>query len=151
MNKCCLILCLIPLVMSAAYTDSAVNKKNSQSPNNCVEYFPYDEDNDTFCCTTGGPSGASDCVDNQLYDKYDERYYDRCCFIRFQLKGLMYSGCFSLTEEQYMDIFEAMKGIEDGKRAYWLAPAGAKVYQLDCSSSYIKILSFTMALLALIF
>ena len=63
----------------------------------------------------------------------------------------MYSGCFSLTEEQYMDIFEAMKGIEDGKRAYWLAPAGAKVYQLDCSSSYIKILSFTMVLLALIF
>ena len=56
MNKCCLILSLISLVMSAAYTDSAVNKKNSQSPNYCVDYFPYDEDYDTFCCTTGGPS-----------------------------------------------------------------------------------------------
>ena len=50
MNKSCLILCLISLVMSAAYTDSAVNKKNSQSPNYCVDYFPYDEDYDTFCC-----------------------------------------------------------------------------------------------------
>ena len=145
-----LLLCLISVVISATTEDPAVNKKHPESPNYCVEYFPYDEDYETYCCTEGGPSGVSDCVDNQLWDKYDGRYYERCCYIRFQLKGYMYSGCFELTEEQYLDITESIKGIEEGRSAYWLSPAGAKVYQLDCSSSYIKILSSICILVALI-
>ena len=49
-----------------------------------------------------------------------------------------------------MDIVESMKGIEEGKSAYWDAPAGVKVYELNCSSTYIKLLSFASVLLALI-
>ena len=153
-----LFLCLISLILCQTFTDPAVNKKHEDSGKLCLEYWPYveeegeepyyrfkDSDNDE-----NSPKGVSDCVDNQLWDPYDVRYYDRCCFIRFQLKGEKYSACFELTEEQYMDIVESMNGIEEGKKSFWNAPAGVKVYELNCSSNYIKLISFASILLALI-
>ena len=150
-----LLLCLISLVLGATTEDPAINKKHPDWGNYCLEYWPYDEEFDTYQFKDSdndenSPKGVSDCVDDQLWDSWEGRYYDRCCFIRFQWKGDKYSACFELTEEQYMDIVESMKGIEEGKSAYWDAPAGVKVYELNCSSTYIKLLSFASVLLALI-
>ena len=97
------------------------------------------------------PKGVSECVDFLLWDPYKERYNDRCCFIRLQVDGEMHAGCIGLTEEQFMDSTETIRRIEAGDKNLWTsASKGSKVYQLDCASSYLKVLyvaSFLVAFL----
>ena len=98
------------------------------------------------------PQGVSDCVDTLLWDNYDKRYYDRCCYIRLQHEGKMHSGCFSLNEEGYLDISEAIRQIEEGAPSAWTFDGPKnKIYQMDCHSTFIKILIGASILLALIF
>ena len=98
------------------------------------------------------PSGVSDCVDSLLWDSDKNKYYDRCCYVRLQLEGVMHGGCIGLSEEQYLDITETIIRMENGDKKIWTSEAvGAKVYQLDCSSSYLRLLSVATLLLALIF
>ena len=98
------------------------------------------------------PSGVSDCVDSLLWDSDKNKYYDRCCYVRLQLNGVMHGGCIGLSEEQYLDITETIIRMENGDKKIWTSEAkGAKVYQLDCSSSYLRLLSVATLLLALIF
>ena len=157
MNKI-LLLGLISLVLSTSddLKGPAANPKHYESERFCVDYFPWDEDfenwYDNLPTTKFIPGGVSDCVDTLLWDKYDSRYYDRCCYVRFQIEGNMHAGCIALTEEQYSDISESIIKMENGDKKYWGAAAtGSKIYQLDCNSSYLKILSFASILLALIF
>ena len=155
MNKI-LLLSLLSLVVSVSddLKGPAVNPKHDEATEFCVKYFPwderenkwYDEFNDEI------PNGVSDCVDTLLWDKYKGRYYDRCCYVRFQLKGVMHAGCIALTEDQYLDISESIRRMENGDKEYWVTEAkGSKIYQLDCNSSYLKLLSFASIILALIF
>ena len=158
MNKI-LLLCLFTLALSVSEGEKgpAHYPKHSQSEEFCVTYFPYDEDindwtdndetlKDTF------PISASECVDTLLWDKYDNRYYDRCCYVRFQIKGEMHGGCALLTEEQYLDIAETMRRIEEGDPLIIdKATANSKVYQLDCNSYFIKAFSIVSFLLLFIF
>ena len=138
------------------YIGPAKNYKHPQSEKNCVEYYAYDDENhewyDEVELESDVPKGVSDCVDTLLYDPYDSKYYDRCCYIRLQSKGVMHEGCMSLTEDQYLDIAEAIKYIEKGDKDIWGFPVPeSKVYQLECNSNFIKALSFAIILLALIF
>ena len=155
MNKI-LLLSLLSFVVSVSddLKGPAVNLKHDEATEFCVKYFPwnedvnkwYDEFNDEI------PNGVSDCVDTLLWDKYEGRYYDRCCYVRFQLKGVMHAGCIALTEDQYLDISESIRRMENGDKEYWVTEAkGSKIYQLDCNSSYLKLLSFASIILALIF
>ena len=100
------------------------------------------------------PDSLSDCVDLKLKvtEKGKTRYADRCCFLRIQRNGNLYNLCYPLTEEHYLDITERIRQLEDqcsssldeeGKRC--------KIYQLDCSASNVKFLSFAILLLALLF
>ena len=158
MNKI-LLLSLLTLVASETISDDlkgpAAHPKHYESEKFCVDMFPWDEIvekwYDELDTTTFIPQGVSDCVDTLMWDKWDNRYYDRCCYVRFQFKGEMHMACMSLTEEQYSDISESIRKMEEGNKRYWLAPAGTKIYQLDCNSSYLKLLSFATILLALIF
>ena len=133
----------------------ASNIKHAQSDKFCSVYFPYDEDNDTWVddyYSGEFPYSSSECIDTLLWDKWDLRYYDRCCYVRFQFDGKMHGGCAPLTEDQYLDIAEAIKYIEKGDKDIWGFPVPeSKVYQLDCNSNFIKALSFASILLALIF
>ena len=64
----------------------------------------------------------------------------------------MHAGCIALTEEQFSDISESIRKMENGDKKYWVAEAAnSKIYQLDCNSSYLKLLSFAIIILALIF
>ena len=91
------------------------------------------------------PGGVSDCIDLQLWSSQKSQYYDKCCYIRFQKEGRMHAGCVGLTQEKLIDITETIKRMESGDRAIWTREgANTKIYQLDCSSSYIKYLSFTL-------
>ena len=158
MNKI-LLLCLFTLALAVSEGEKgpAHYPKHSQSEEFCVTYFPYGEDindwtdndetlKDTF------PISASECVDTLLWDKYDNRYYDRCCYVRFQIKGEMHGGCALLTEEQYLDIAETMRRIEEGDPLIIdKATANSKVYQLDCNSYFIKAFSIVSFLLLFIF
>ena len=94
----------------------AYNIKHSQSDDYCARYFPYDEDDEDWIDNYRDdvPYSASECVDTLLWDKWEKRYYDRCCYIRFQIDGRMHGGCAELTEEQYLDISEIIRRIEDG-------------------------------------
>ena len=126
----------------------AYNLKHSQSEEFCIDYNPFlsgEVWTDAFA-----PGGVSDCVDLLLWN--GERYYDRCCYIRFQLEGDMHGGCIGLSEEHYLDITETIRRIEAGDKNLWTSgSANSKVYQLDCDSSYLKFLSIASILLALIF
>ena len=114
------------------------------------------------------PESSSDCVDLSLYGKAKftdkEKYYDRCCFVRFQLFGTGGLQCRALTEEQYLDIVETKKNMEKEYDENYIEDmlkiddAGTstegyhtKIYQIECSSSYIKYLSIASILFALLF
>ena len=159
MNKV-ILLSLLSLVLSETVSDDkkgpAAHPKHYESQYFCVDYFPWDEDYeqwyDDLDTTTFIPQGASDCVDTLMWDKYENRYYDRCCFVRFQIEGVMHAGCIALTEEQFSDISESIRKMENGDKKYWVAEAAnSKIYQLDCNSSYLKLLSFAIFIMALIF
>jgi hypothetical protein len=88
------------------------------------------------------PSGVSDCIDLQLWSSGKNQYYDKCCYVRFQKDGVMHAGCVGLAQEQLIDITETIKRMEDGDRGIWTRDGyNSKIYQLDCSSSYIKYVS----------
>ena len=159
MNKI-LLLSLLSLALCQISDDlkgPAAHPKHYEAKEFCVTYFPWDEDmndgagmwiddNSTYPI----PQGVSDCVDT--WDKWEGRYYDRCCYVRFQLQGIMHGGCIALTEEQFSDISESIRKMENGDKKYWVTQAaGSKIYQLDCNSSYLKIFSLASIILAFVF
>ena len=127
-----LIICLICFALCDE-TGPAYNYKHPNSDYNCES------------ASNSEPNGVSDCADSLLWSKHNSRYYDRCCFLRYQLEGVMHSTCASLTEEQYLDISETMRIIEEKYEDNKM-----KIYQLDCTSSYLKFLSIVGALFALL-
>ena len=98
------------------------------------------------------PGGVSDCIDLQLWSSYKNQYFDKCCYVRFQKDGVMHAGCVGLAQEQLIDITETIKKMENGDRSIWTREgANTKIYQLDCSSSYIKYVSFAFIAFICIF
>ena len=99
----------------------------------------------------GEAESTSDCVDLKLSGYTDEK----CCYIRYQVEGGEAKGCVALTSRDYLDIVEFKrnyekkyyeanyKDVSEGKRI--------KVYEINCSSSYIKFLTFACILFALLF
>ena len=139
----------------------AYNAKNggngefsSWHPISCTDYYPalgrVWADDDSI--TTFVPIGVSDCVDLLLWDPYKEKYYDHCCYVRFQKDGVMHAGCIGLSEENYLDTTETIRRMENGDRTIWTRYGqNSKIYQLDCFSSYIKNLSISSFLLLALF
>ena len=141
-----LFLCLIYSVFSYP----AANAKQDGAIHSCSDFYVYNSTGWLDDRSTDIPEGVSDCVDSSLY--HGNKYYDRCCYIRLQVEGTMHAGCIALTEEDYLDIAETIRKIEDGDKKYLSSETkDSKVYQLDCASSYLKIFSIVSALLALIF
>ena len=102
--------------------------------------------------TTKVPSGVSDCIDLHLWSKQNNKYFDKCCYARFQLNGQMHAGCVGLTQEFLNDSTETIRRMEKGDRVIWTRAAeGSKIYQLDCSSSYLKYFTFAALLFGLFF
>ena len=99
------------------------------------------------------PSGVSDCVDLYLWSSRKQKYFDKCCYVRFQLEGKMHAGCVGLSQENYIDTTETIRRMEQGDRTIWTGYAdGSKIYQLDCSSFYFKFITFaTIFFVALLF
>ena len=116
----------------------------------CYEYYVANGDQwlDDDPYTTLVPSGVSDCVDLHLWNQELKKYYDRCCYVRFQINGQMHAGCVGLIQEYLNDSTETIRRMENGDRDIWTrAGAGSKIYQLDCSSSYLKYFTFAALLL----
>ncbi len=91
------------------------------------------------------PGGVSDCIDLQLWSTKKNQYYDKCCYVRFQKDGIMHAGCVGLTQEKLIDITETIRKMEDGDRDIWTREgANSRIYQIDCSSSYVKYMSFAI-------
>ena len=148
--KSILTICLICLVLSETITDDkkgpAINPKHA--------------DSNIFCQDVKEPTGVSNCVDSLLWNKELSMYADRCCFIRYQQKGKMYARCIGLTEEQYLDIPETIRRYEEGDKILknhfdkskldYDDFENSKIYQLDCASSYLKVLSIVSAFFALL-
>ena len=135
--KTILLLCLVCLAFSNL--GPAANEKHSNY--------------NMFCNDENDAESLSDCVDLNLYD--GEKYYDRCCFIRSQQLGTPAQGCQALTEEQYLDIVETKKKLEKEADQILKEEVGegyhTKIYQIDCASSYIKLVSIAITLMALLF
>ena len=104
----------------------------------------------TGSCGGEGES-TSDCVDLKLSGYTDEK----CCYIRYQKEGGETKKCVALTSEEYLDIVEFKRKFEDDnyETHYKDVSEGKriKVYEINCSSSYIKLLTFASILFALLF
>ena len=148
-----LFIALVCFVLSTTEVDEnklgpSSNYKHQGATVSCEDLYVKDS---TGWRKTDVAQGVSDCVDTLLWSQHYQRYFDRCCYVRFQLEGLMYAGCVGLSEENYLDTSETIRKMEEGDRSIWTQDAaGSKVYQLDCKSSYIKVLSVASILLALI-
>ena len=121
---------------------------------------PYDKiknsNSEDYCNPlTAEPTSLSECVDLNLY--FEKRYYDRCCFVRFQYDGEQHNWCFPLKEEHYLDITGTITRFEEDYKTYFATDdvdkegKQVKVYQFDCSASHIKFLFIATFLLALLF
>ena len=110
---------------------------------------------ETFCNDNNDAESLSECVDLNLYDADEKRYYDRCCFIRSQQLGGTSKGCQALTEDEYLDIVETKRKFEEKADLVIKEKVGegyhTKIYQIDCSSSYIKFLTIATILLAMLY
>ena len=163
-----LFICLICIYnfspISDDYKGPAINPKHDEAEHFCYEYYAYQKYDhstnepiepywlDDISDAQSIPTGVSECTDFLLWDPYKARYNDRCCFIRLQVNGQMHEGCIGLTEEQFMDTSETIRKIEAGDKNLWTSETkDAKVYQLDCDSTYIKILYFASFLIAFLF
>ena len=108
-------------------------------------------DSQYVCGYEPSQNSLSDCVDSKL-PSYKT---DRCCFIRYQEDGVEQKNCTALSEEAYLDIVEYIRNYENKhyKENYEGITEGKKikVYQVDCSASSIKFLTFASILLALLF
>ena len=130
----------------------ALNLEERISSYSCSDYYVYQNGNWLDLLQTPPdnvlPSGVSDCIDLQLWSQQSKRYYDKCCYVRFQLEGQMHSGCVGLSQFHYSDITQTKKKMEQGDRNIWTRKAlNSKIYQLDCGSSYLKYISVAAILL----
>ena len=92
------------------------------------------------------PEGPSDCFDRDLNtgDKKHDRYYDKCCFLRYRREGVMNSTCIGIDRQAFMDIPEYIEREEKLNKTL-------KIYELKCNSSYLKIFALGFALFSLLF
>ena len=98
------------------------------------------------CDKYENPKGSSDCVDRDL-DAGDEnynRYFDKCCFLRYRREGVMNSTCIGIDRQAFMDIPEYIEREEKLNKTL-------KIYELKCNSSYLKIFALGFALFSLLF
>jgi len=151
-----LFLTLTYLVLSAIDLEEiqgpAYNAKNGGDVS-CSDRYVWQSSKWLDDNTTGFiPAGVSDCVDLQLWSPKKRSYYDRCCYVRFQVEGVMHAGCVGLSEENYLDTTITKERMEQGDRNIWTRNArNSKIYQLDCFSSYIKSFSIASILLLALF
>ena len=144
------------LVLALIYFASC---QDENGPANNVETRPYGTCEDYYVYNSSSSDwlddsdmSVSDCVDLQLYSKTNKRYFDKCCFVRFQQNGAMHSGCVGLFRDQIIDITETIKRMENGDKNIWTsAGANSKIYDLDCKASYIHIFAIAFALFGLLF
>ena len=131
----------------------ALNAENRKGMLSCNELYVGKGDNWLDDENPGNlPGGVSDCVDLYLWNYVKKKYFDKCCYIRFQKEGRMHAGCVGLSQENYNDIAETIRKMEQGDRTIWTRRgSNSKIYQLDCGSSYFKYIAlaavFFMALL----
>ena len=145
----------ILLVLALIYFASCQDK---DGPANNIEYRDYATCEEKYVHNSTGEwlddndMSVSDCVDLQLYSKNKGRYFDKCCFVRFQKEGVMHSGCVGLFRDQIIDITETIKRMENGDKNIWTSEGvNSKIYDLDCKASYIQIFAIAFALFGLLF
>ena len=132
----------------------AQNLEERMSEQSCSDLYVYQNGQwlDNMATIPGGvlPAGVSDCVDLQLWNEKSKKYYDRCCYVRFQIAGKMHVGCVGLSQFHYSDITETKKKMEQGDINVWTRNArNSKIYQLDCSSNYISVAAILLLCLLL--
>ena len=107
------------------------------------EWLDDSTDSSTFV-----PYGVSDCADLHLWSEEKNTYFDKCCYVRFQINGEMHAGCVGLKQDNYADITETIRRMQKGDRNIWTREAEhSKIYQLDCGSAYLKFISFAAIIL----
>lgn len=148
MKQIFFILSFIYLISCAEYDEHearmgpALNIERREIAKSCEDYYVgngsgdnwYDDDEDNVI-----PGGVSDCVDLYLWSSKKQKYFDKCCYVRFQLDGKMHAGCVGLSQENYNDSTETIRKMQAGDKTIWTERgANSKIYQLDCNSSYLK-------------
>ena len=90
------------------------------------------------------PSVAT-CVDLDLTSKFNEnRYYEKCCYMRYRIEGKMGSTCLGIFRRDFIDIPNLIDIWEKDSPEM-------KIYEFNCNSSYLKIFVLGFALFSLLF
>ena len=149
MKQIIFITCLICLVI-CVLTETHIHALNveQRSAVSCEDMEVYDNGQ----WRDNAIEGLSECVDLDLRStKGINAYYARCCYVRFQVDGDMHHGCIGLTQDQFSDTTETIDKMEKGDTSIWSVPStNLKIYQLDCSSSYLKFISLAIVLIGLL-
>ena len=148
MKQIILLLALIYFASGQAHDGPAYNIPYRENEDSCENHYVH-EGNGEF---RGENYGVSACADLNLYSNHKNRYFDKCCYVRFLLEGNMHGGCVGLFRDQIIDITETKKRMEQGDKNIWTSyAANSKIYELDCKGSNIRFLTLALALLSLLF
>ena len=145
-------------VLTLIYLATCEEYQIHNGPANNVEYRPYGSCEDYYVHNSTGvwlddpDVTVSYCVDLNLYSSVKGRYFDKCCFVRFQKDGIMHSGCVGLFRDAIIDITETIKRMENGDKNIWTSEGiNSKIYDLNCKASYISVFAIAFALFSLLF
>ena len=88
------------------------------------------------------------CFAQHLYDEEKNKYYSRCCYMRYQYSGNTHNACVGLTDDDMMDVVQYEKNLEDEFK--YTFGAEMKIYDIYCDSSLVYISTIAIFLLGLL-
>ena len=118
----------------------SISKIKSEKPKNAPKRF--------FGDCAGTAEGISDCVDLDLYNEEENKLYGKCCYMSYQVRGIMVRECEGFTPQELQDIPGTIKELQ---KLAIDSGSPIKIYQLDCDGPYIKILNLFFVLFGFLF
>ena len=91
------------------------------------------------CDTFDQAKNKEECFNSELSEFEKQDNYTRCCYVQYKYSGHTLSECEPLNEDEYHDIDNYIKKVED---KYHMT-----VKKLDCESSYLKLGALALILL----
>ena len=76
-----------------------------------------------------------DCFSQHLYRRNRLYYFNKCCYVRYQLEGTIYNGCVGMTDDEMQDTTEAIARLQEHSLEYHRK--NLFISELYCKGSYI--------------
>ena len=81
----------------------------------CKPFFDLDGEEPTKNNSLLTPQ---DCFSQHLYRRNRQYYFNKCCYVRYQIEGTIYNGCAGMTDDQMWDINTAISDLRQYSSEY---------------------------------